>query len=117
MTPPTRISRPSLLILKRARKRLASPDAWTKDWEARHFDGEPVSYDDPGASCWCAAGAIAKAAPSVKARHAAFEVLAMALGFSVPIRIVKWNNAKCRTHDDVLAAFDRAIALAEGRHS
>lgn len=103
-------------------------------------DLKPFTCDpnDPKAVCWCASGAVccvagvdstdAEAMPS-DGDHA-IRLLASAVlpGWekalvpahrsSKPVvvatnTIAVWNDSPGRTHEDVLAAFDRAIALAE----
>ncbi len=46
---------------------------------------------------------------------AAHAVFAQAIGLKNTSMIPIWNDAKERTHADVMAAFDKAIALASGQ--
>jgi hypothetical protein len=97
--------------LRMVRCKLADPKAWTRGAFARNKDYKQVSYTAESAIKWCLVGAINAL------WHSQLEVL----GFNVhqavakEIRgdIVAWNDHKSRTHHDVLALLDRAIAKAE----
>lgn len=60
----------------------------------------------------CAVGAILLAAPTMGGYVATAKMFALAAG-AEPGRIAFWNDAPERTHAEVMAAFDRAIQLAE----
>lgn len=106
-------------VLKAAREIVAKPDGWHKGtW----------SFD--GGTCFCSLGAISHVcAPDVppgdywfdgdadEVGHLAASVLCEAEGLagiycdSVP----EWNDDEDRTQPEVVAAFDKAIALAEAQ--
>lgn len=97
-------------VLRRARALIDTPEKWCKGALVR--DG-----------AFCVRGALKTAISG--SIWAAFDPLLtraeQALGFpgfdgvhSEP-RLPSWNNAPERTHADVMAAFDKAIALAEAR--
>jgi hypothetical protein len=99
-------------ILREARALIDTPEKWTQDAEARDADGNEVLYNDPSATCFCAIGAMSRAAdeysPSRETR-----ILRRAVFGDVWRPIPSWNDAPETSHADVLEAFDRAITLAE----
>lgn len=116
MIAPTSSGRASADILRAARELIATPDRWTKEWYARDAKGEWADLSK--ATCFCAVGALAKASgvddPTGFEDEDISHFLAVAVGCDY---IVAWNDRAERTHPEVLAAFDRAIALAEQAQS
>jgi hypothetical protein len=101
------VSRADADILRAARKRIEDPAHWTKGTFARDSDGFAVKVESPRAVCFCAIGAVYAAfgkGDIVGAR----DYLDGAAGMRVVVDINDHG-----THADVLALFDRAIALAE----
>lgn len=100
-------------LLIEARSRIAEPGSWTQFASARDADGSIVALDDPNAVRFCAWGSIY--AGSNHARHTnpahfgAVRAFETANGID---EMRKWNDDRRRTHEQVLAAFDKAI---EGR--
>lgn len=95
-------------ILIAARALIATPDRWTKHTSARDANDAPVIISDNNAICFCAGGAIEKAAPGSFDKLAKFIMMANGLRWI----LTAWNDAPERTHAEVLAAFSRAIELA-----
>lgn len=98
-------------VLRAARKKIERPEAWVKGTAARTANGKPCMPKAGCAACWCPIGAI-----SSLDGEADVATLANALHFlekAVRLPIPSWNDKRERTHGEVLAAFDRAIALAE----
>lgn len=98
-------------VLREARALISDPERWSKGWFAKDSGRHHVSPCDPRAVRWCALGAV---------RHASQEKGWMGakrlLDRAVPSHIVSVNDAKgnrAEVHAQVLAAFDRAIELAE----
>ena len=91
-------------VLRRAKARLMDPAKWCK---------EPYSSGKyPHALC--ANIAIFEAAPdNFDLQERASDLLWKATGLPGSNNVPKWNDAPETTHADVIAAFDRAIALAE----
>ena len=97
-------------VLRAARALVATPSQW---WQYRGHRGVEASR-----SC---AGLALAAAEGYPDRHCpdAWLTLASAAGLGdldlgdVSEAIYDWNDAPERTHAEVLAAFDRAIAAAE----
>lgn len=97
--------------LRAARALIEQPERWTRRVEARDSRGRTTSPMDAGAVCWCAAGATIRAAKcEVLLMSGAFQHLEKAVGIN---GIEHWNDMPGRTHAEVLAAFDRAIEIAE----
>ena len=94
-------------ILTAGREVIADPKNWTKGWFARAKDGTQVFPDDPKATCFCSVGALSKVADGISARGRAISFLNQV---AAPNGIVHFNDGK--THDEVLAMWDKAIALA-----
>ena len=113
-------------ILKEAREIITPEDRWTKGVLARDKQGDAISPDSIEAVCFCAMGAIDKAAymqeyplssdvPDIGAGEIAAEVICL-LGEEVnrryrggTISVNAWNDDPSTTHKDVLKMFDRAI--------
>ncbi len=114
-----------LEILRGARALLADEARWTRGVVARNVDGDDVPYSESQAVCWCAVGAIFRSSDDRSSRwpsdreYAAGKLFAAAahIGFddfsSLFDHIGRWNDRPERTHAEVIAAFDRAIELAE----
>ncbi len=96
-----------------ARARIATPERWTQGANARDLRGASIDSDAPDAACWCAGGAIL-----AEARREYPSEALMMLGKSIrPFcqSLVEFNDAFVRTHAEVLAAFDHAIAAERAR--
>lgn len=97
-------------VLRKARAKITPEGAWTQEYLARDAANCPVSEVDPSAVCWCAFGVIG-AVSSMDTWMAAIGIFGRAIGERA---IGYWNDAPERTHAEVLAAFDKAIAASEG---
>ena len=95
--------------LRKARELLTPEGAWGQGRDAENAAGLPCSPGDEGAVCWCSYGAMNRAGQAEKARP----FFMAATGADDYAGVVGWNDAPDRTHAEVLAAFDRAIELAE----
>ena len=88
-------------ILRAARKRIESPEQWGQGVRRRNR---------PFETC-CASEAIEDLPLGYTGeRRRAFRALMNAAGLDSAIHIVRWNDEPGRTHAEVLAAFDLAIA-------
>ena len=96
--------------LRKARELLTPEGAWTKRKAARDRLGNEVYAADPDAVCYCSYGAIWHFELSGSLEDRLEDFLFQAID---GLPIAQWNDADNRTHAEVLAAFDRAIALAE----
>lgn len=90
-------------ILKSARAKIATPEAW----------GKGMRRHDRAAATCCAAEAIEESVtafgPDMRvAMRALFH--AAGLDYDGDYRITEWNDEPERTHAEVLAAYDLAIA-------
>ena len=103
-------------ILAHARELVAL--SWCQDASARNADGEPVAPESPTARSWSAEGALARAWTSLKTAivnfaEAEIELERAQLALAAAVGDVGgWNDARERTREEVLNAFDRAIELA-----
>jgi hypothetical protein len=100
-------------VLTHARDLIADPKKWTRDAYARTAKGVITGIGDEDAECFCAQGAIQRAARLSKAVPAydATEAARKALPAKYS-HIENFNDAHGTTHADVMAFFDSAIALA-----
>lgn len=98
--------RPELPVLIKARAKIADPELWGK---GRRGSERPLH------TC-CAAEAIEDTEPvnmdlRIKAINALYNAIGLSREFWMP-KLPDWNDAPERTHAEVLAAFDKAIAAA-----
>lgn len=103
------MSKTTVEILREARGYVEQ--GWTQGEDARDEAGDPTPPEGSRAVCWCMSGACIRADPG-----------SMGTAVNTPIRdaigeywYVKWNDAPERTKEEVLAAFDRAIAAEEAK--
>lgn len=95
--------KPELPVLIKARALIADPAKWGKGVRGTRAGNRPLD------TC-CAAEAIEDSGRSdAERRNAARKAFARIIGTD---KIVVWNDAHERTHAEVLAAFDKAIASA-----
>lgn len=104
-------------ILKRARKILSVRKRWIKKVYARDKDGNDLYGSDSTAVCFCAEGAVEKAAKDLNLSYgdSTIGLLYTSLPHSRGdySTIYVYNDAPKRKHIEVLRWFDRAIALSE----
>lgn len=98
-------------VLRAARVKLATSERWTKG-PPRAANGAIVPADSLRAVCWCTVTAIhvasgKNAVLSAKAVRRVQSVVPPGFGGSAS----GYNNAPATTHADILALFDRAIAV------
>lgn len=99
-------------LLIRARKRINDPEHWTQGANARDKEGRVAWRGDSSATCWCAYGAV-----TTETRHISNVVARMRL-VGLALIALRWQGDvmiynDTHTHEQVLAVFDEAIALAE----
>lgn len=103
--------------LSAAKALIDTPEKWTQGTVARDANGEMVEHARD-AVCLCAFGACRVAIGP----YADVSPLMEALRRAIPTEnaaptTVSFNDHPDTTHDDVMALFDRAIAVAEGNPS
>lgn len=96
-------------ILIAARAKIEAPERWTQNVEARDINGYPVDLSSRAAVCWCSVGALNTVKSPYPQWLAAWNALWQAFGGKYGT-ITRHNDES--THAEVLAAFDRAIAVA-----
>lgn len=105
-----------LTTLTEARRLIEDPSHWTRGAAARTASDMPVRTSDRKAVSFCAVGTLQKVTGdedylSLGAQsREAFFVLQAALN---DWDVIGWNDAPYRTHEEVLALFDDAIAYAK----
>lgn len=102
-------------ILRGARGLLSDESRWTQGTMARASDGYRCSPQSPGAACWCMIGAVIRSTPPGFEFDTAVQYLRRTMPRKLfwRLHISRFNDDLHRTHAEVMAAFDRAIALAE----
>jgi hypothetical protein len=102
----------TLEVLTEARALIADPKHWTTRAYARGKDRIEVRPNAPEADCWCAVGALAKASGLEVRRieDCSKPYRALQRAMSITGFLSGWNDR--HGHDEVLAAFDRAIEEA-----
>ena len=98
-------------ILIAARELIADPAHWTQTFYARDADGIFTDVLDEAACKFCGYGAVLRATNSHDWTDASVRA-AFLLERVVGPSFASWQDARKRTHSEVLAAFDRAIELA-----
>lgn len=98
-------------MLRDVRSLLSDPERWTKGSFARDEGSCMVEPHDPKAVCWCPGGAAMRSGLS----ELVADELALALGFlagddAAYTSLARWNDLRDRTHAQVLARLDGAIA-------
>jgi len=98
-------------VLRAAREKITDPNKWTREYSARNADGVGVDPLDPEAVRWCALGAMRVVNPNGCIVGSPYEALTRALNPGSADGIADFNDH--RTHEEVLALFDKAIAAEE----
>lgn len=97
-------------VLRAARELISVPERWTQRAYARTVQGREIGPNEENAACFCSAGALQRA-EGVFPRW--YETKAYKfLETATRVYSVTYFNDH-HTHADVLAAFDRAVALAK----
>lgn len=106
-------------ILTAARNILADPTAWTKGEFAKGKSGRAVSPFGPYATCFCAIGALQRAAgrelakADRKTSNSYVDARAV-LEAETPRQIVTmFNDSPQTSHEDIIGVFNLAIATAQ----
>lgn len=97
-------------LLQDARNLISKPENWTQADFAKKVDGSGTYSHSDDAVCWCSLGALTKVSPPVEdsqtKKHAK---LLLRKTMNKPITI--FNDS--HTHEEVLAAWDKAIEAAK----
>ena len=93
-------------ILRAAREKISAPGAWTQRITARNALGQSTQSRSSDAVCWCARGALWAVSDD---SDSPVEWLTAA----ADVGLIYFNDTPGRTQAEVLAVFDKAIALAE----
>lgn len=118
-------------VLRAARELISVPERWTQGSMGRTADGaiySPLDNTDferfikLEAVCFCAMGAVFHCASDELHGESSVKQLAAAIHDDADEELFRdvvadFNDSIRTTHDKVLAAFDRAIALAEQSES
>ena len=97
-------------LLTRARARIAKREHWCKGAYAATKDGYETEPWLEEAQQWCAVGTVMAGTKSEIATRRAFKRLVKCLPTGYGGQIWRFNDDWRRTHEEVLALFDCAIA-------
>ena len=97
-------------ILREA-KRLIEEKGWCQGADAIDRRGRPVLARSGDAASFCIAGALFAASFAEHGEEQAIKLFRHCIPET--LSLAQWNDEPLRTPEQVLAAFDRAIALAE----
>ena len=101
-------------LLKDARNLIAKRENWTQDNFAKTADGNGVYSKSDEAVCWCSLGALTWVSlPDEDKQVRKLAKLLLRKAMDSPIAI--FNDS--HTHEEVLAAWDKAIELAKAAES
>lgn len=104
-----------VMLLTLARDIIAAPGAFTKGVFARGPDGYRCDWTNPGATCYCAVGALLKAEVELRLDHNdTYMRVAQKLNSVGNIGINGldvFNDLPGTTQEDVVALFDKTIEL------
>lgn len=99
--------------LRAAKALIDTPQKWTQRAFAKTADGALTTYTAEDAACFCSAGAIFRVVGDAEPRErACLDALGATMG-THRLDIPKFNDT--RTHAEVMAAWDAAIAAAEAQ--
>jgi len=106
------VSMTTLEILKAARELLAVPERWCQGVSAKDKAGVFVDRKRDTAHSFCIVGAIGRSSID----YDSFDLACDHLRSVQPMvsSLANWNDAPGRTHAEVSARFDEAIARLEG---
>jgi hypothetical protein len=104
-----------LHALRGARARISSPTNWCRGAGARDTQGQPCGSFSTNAVCWCVGGAIERECAQDFGFRMEVEALVAKHAGCGARTLHKWNDEKGRTHGEVVAAVDAAIAELEER--
>lgn len=97
--------------LRKAKKLLEKPKAWTRYTFARDIHGRDVEPASKEAVCWCAVGAAERVCP-VTVLPSVVTYLTSAVSHYETGGVEDFNDNTARDKRYVLRAYDRAIKLA-----
>jgi hypothetical protein len=97
-------------ILRAGRAKMPTPQQWTRGCSARDALGLMIRAESPDAIAFCMAGAIYAVSPSTNAYLLARMALIVV---TKTVNVSSWNDNPGRTHAEVIAVYDAAIAATE----
>jgi hypothetical protein len=101
----------ALAVLARARELIADEERWCRRSFARSWLNIPVPVQSVAARRFCAMGAIMHAGRKLGMR---VEEARNVFEWQIARPIEQWNDDPVRTHAEVIAAFNSAIAALDG---
>jgi len=100
----------TLTVLSRARELIDDERRWCRRTYSRGWKGLPVPVQSSAAQRFCAVGALLRAGREL---GLPFEDARNALEWQTVRPVQDWNDDPARTHREVIAAFDAAVAALE----
>lgn len=94
-------------LLVEAKTLITNPDKWTTELWAKDEDGMGIDTCSAKATCWCAWGALLKVTGHENKEKGGYNDAWKALQAGMNGNVPVFNDY--HTHEEVLAAFDKAI--------
>lgn len=97
---------------KQMKALIDTPEKWTTGSYARDCDGLVVALDSKSAVCYCSLGAIGAIDSPIEIRDSIYGAVEQGFKHKGKYTVVAMNNDSS-THEEVMEAWDRAIAILE----
>lgn len=94
-------------ILIEAKKKIDTPEKWTKRTLARDSKNQEVDFDSKNAVCFCSIGALEVEFREKGIPNSTWYSCIKALNAGMGLYIADFNDT--HTHEEVMGAWDRAI--------
>jgi hypothetical protein len=109
-------------ILTKAQDKIRDPKNWTQDTYARDETGASVKAHSPAAVCFCSLGAIesffhSEEFDGLEVMHARDFLYTAANQIADGRTVANYNDDPDRTHDEIMALWDRAKEIAHATGS
>lgn len=92
-------------VLSRAQDMISSPNHWGQGFFNRRTEEGDLAY--------CAIGAIRRAAVHIGDEYDLYQAEGLFRRANDIVNIINWNDDSKRKHSEVIAAFTKAVALAQ----
>jgi len=107
-------------LLIEAKAKIINPNSWIKRFTAEDENGIQVNSRHPNACKFCMVGALSSVAPHDYGTYSTYNYRSYTTAFKILsdvtlVPVSMFNDSPSTTHQDVLAAYDKAIKLAISR--
>ena len=98
-------------ILIEAKKKIYTPEKWTASTLARDSKNQEVDFDSKNAVCFCSIGALKVEFHEKNIPNSTWYSCIKALSGTMDVGAALFNDV--HTHEEVMAAWDKAIAATQ----